>query len=174
MSQQQQQPPQSQQYGQGIGQQSQQQFGQQSQGGGFEQFVPPQVADAIYSLEEIETDAEWSLAQAIRQGDGFTASELDDLIDLAHIQKRLLLRQSSHAQSVGQCVQEGFQQATRKLQGSQVPGVQQVSQKAQQLAQQIPQASMQVAQSGSSRGMGGQPQGGTQQQSFGQQSVPQY
>ena len=138
-------------------QQPQQQLGGTTQPG-FEQALPRQVSSVIYSLELIETDAEWAQTQAIQQADSFTALQLEDLSELAHMQKELLLRKSPQAEIVGHCTQQAFEQIAQRLQQSGVPGVQQVSQEAQQLAQTIPQVSRQVVQSGS------------QQQQFGGQS----
>lgn len=171
---QQQQPQQSyQQPQQQAGQQIQQQSGQQTQPS-FEQALPRQVSSVIYSLELIETDAEWAETQAIQQADSFTALYLEDLSELVHVQKELLLRKSPQAGIVGQCTQQAFQQIAQRLQQSQVPGVQQVAQEAQQLAQTIPQVSQQVVQTGSQQfggqsGTGGQSTMGGQSGMGGQQ-----
>lgn len=77
-----------------------------------------------------------------------------DLVELLGLHKRLLVRQSWHAPTVGRCVQEAIQHGIQALQQSPVPEVQRVVQQAQQLAGTIQQASSQVG--GQSR-MGGTP-----------------
>ncbi|WP_254522303.1 hypothetical protein [Natrinema caseinilyticum] len=143
-------------------QQPQQQTGQQyqQQPQSFDQAVPQQVSQAIYQLEQLESDAEWAHGRAMEAGDRFTSGKLADLSQAIHLQKTLLLRQSDMAQTFGQCTQQALQQSSQELQQSQIPGVQQVIQKAQQLSQTISQASQQVAQQSQSQQMGGQQMGG--------------
>jgi DNA anti-recombination protein RmuC len=115
---------------------------------GFDQSVPGQVANTVYSLEQFETEAEWVEKQAIEMGDIQTAKLLEDVGELAHVQQKLLVRQSPLAGTVGQCTRQAIQQSVQQLQQSQVPGIQQVVQQAQQLGQQIPQAAQQAQQLG--------------------------
>jgi len=133
-----------------------QQMGQQGQQT-YDQFLPQQVSQAIYQLEQIESDAEWAHGQAMQAGDSVTAKKLADVSQIVHLQKTLLLRESDLAQTVGQCTQQALQQCTQQLQQSQVPGVEQVVQQVQQLAQTIEQASAQVGQMGQSQQFGAQP-----------------
>ena len=153
MSQQQPQPPQQQ------GQPTQQQFQQPQQfQQTFEQFLPQQVSQAVFTLEQLESDAEWAHGQAMRAGDSYTAKLLADISQIVHLQKTLLLRESDFAQTVGQCTQQAIQQMTRQLQQSQIPGAQQVARQAQQVGQTIQQASTQVSQIGRGQGMSHQAQ----------------
>ena len=145
----------------------------QQSGQGFQQSVPTEVSQAVMTIEQFETDAEWAKTRALRTGDYYAVQELEDLVELLHLQKKFLVRQSWHAPTVGQCVQEAIQHGSQELQQSQVPEVQQIAQQSQQLIQTIQQASMQTGQP-SQQGMGGQSQIGQsgfggQQQSGGQQ-----
>jgi len=138
-------------------QQTGQQFTQSQQT--FGKYVPQQVSQTVYQLEQIESDAEWAHGRAMQAGDSFTAKKLADLAQIVHLQKNLLLRESDLAQTVSQCTQQALQQCGQQLQRSQIPGVKQVAQQAQQLARTVPQASSQVAQlSGQSQRTGGQSQ----------------
>jgi hypothetical protein len=154
-----------------MGQQSQPQMGQQQyqQPHSFDQAVPQQVSQAIYQLEQLETNAEWAHGQAMKAGDRFTSGKLADISQIIHLQKTLLLRESDLAQTLSQCTQQALQQSTQQLQQSQVPGAQQFVQQAQQVSQVITQASSQVGQQSQSHRMGEQmggqtrpPQGGGQ------------
>ena len=128
-------------------------------GGTFDQYVPQTVSQAVYQLEQLETDAEWAHGQAMQMGDRTAAKKLADIEDIVHLQKKLLLRESEMAQTVGQCTQQALYQCSQGLQGSQTPGVQSVVQQTQQVAQRISQASQQAtmgAQQGQQSHMGGQ------------------
>lgn len=142
------------------GQQPQQQFqqGQQYQQT-FDQYLPEQVSQAVYQLEQLESDAEWAHGQAMQAGDSQTAKALADIAQIIHLQKTLLLRESMFAPAVGQCTQQAIQQSTQQLQQSQIPGVQEVVQQSQGVAQTITQATSQVGRVGQqSDGQIGQPQ----------------
>jgi hypothetical protein len=167
MEQQYQQQPQ-QQMEQQYQQQPQQQMGQQPQS--FDQAVPQQVSQAIYQLEQFETDAEWAHGQAMKAGDRVTSGKLADISQIVHLQKTLLLRESDLAQSMSQCTQQALQQSTQQLQQSQIPGVQRVVQQVQQVSETISQASAQVAQRSQTQQMGGRVAGHAQSPQFGSQS----
>lgn len=144
--------------------QQQYQQTQQSTQPTFDQYLPQAVSQAVYDIEQLETDAEWAHGQAMKQGDVMAADKLADIADVVHVQKNLLLRESELAETVGQCTQQALQQCSQLLQGSQTPGVQQVVQQAQRVAQQITQAAQQPAQAGQAAG---EPAG----QQFGGQSI---
>jgi hypothetical protein len=150
-----------------MGQQYQQ---SQQQPQSFDQAVPKQVSQAIYQLEQLESDTEWAHGQAMKAGDHTTSGKLADISQIIHLQKTLLLRESDFARAMGQCTQQSLQQATQQLQQSQVPGVQKVVQQAQQVSQTIQQASAQVAQRSQTQQMGGQVGGQTQSPQVGGQS----
>jgi DNA-binding ferritin-like protein len=143
-------------------QQQQIQQGQQT----FDQFLPQQVSQVVYELEQLESDAEWAHGRAMQAGDSYTAKTLADISQIVHLQKNLLLRKSEFAQTFGQAVQQTIQRSSQQLQQSQITGVKQVLQQAEQVAQTIPQASAQVGQQGQQGQMGQM----SQQQQIGGQS----
>jgi len=161
MSQQLQQPQTGQQLQQPqTGQQLQQpQTGQQLQQT-FEQYMPQRVSQAVYQLEQIESDAEWAHGKAMQMGDSFGATKLADIVDLVHLQKKLLLRGSDSAPIVSQCATQALQQCSQQLQQSQTPGAQQVARSVQSISREITQVSSQAGQIGQGQQMGGQSQMG--------------
>lgn len=135
----------------------------------FDQYLPQQVSQAVYQLEQLESDAEWAHGQAMQIGDSKTAKALADIAEIIHLQKALLLRESMFAETVGQCTQQAIQQSTRQLQQSQIPGVQEVVQQAQGVSQMITKAASQVGGVSQPQQFGRQSQTGQPQQ-FGEQS----
>lgn len=172
------------QYGQQHGQQQQQSggIGQQSGGIGqqggqrFEQSVPSEIRMTVERLEKVSTVAEWAKTQATQRGLHEVARASDDIIDLAEVQKKLVLRQSPIAASIGQCVVQGFQQHFQELQQYvQDPTVQAELQEAQQTVQTLQgslQQLQQIGQQSQQGGMQGQ-QGGMQSQRGGQSRMGQ-
>lgn len=124
-------------------------FGQQT----FEQFVPESIARAVYQLEQFETDVEWAHGQAMQTGEGQIAQKLEDIEDIVHVQKSLLIQESPIAATMSQCTQQALQQCQQQLQTSQTPGVQQIVQQIPEVSQAIQQATSQVVQSGQSSQM---------------------
>lgn len=171
MSQQLQQPPtqqsvqqptqQSAQAGGGVGQQSFQQGGGQQS---FQQSAPPEIQEAVTTLDHFETVSEWAKTKALQRGIPQVAQKLDDLTEIANLQKKLFLRQSPYAEAVSQATTRSIQQSVQDLQtyASEV-GVQDVITEAQYLTDTIGQASVQ-AQQWSQQGMVG---GASGQQAFG-------
>lgn len=123
--------------------------GSQQPYGALEQSLPQSVTEAVYDLEQLESDAQFAHARAMKMGDSQVAHKLGDVAEIAQLQKTLLLRESDLAQTTSQCVQQALQQCTQQLQTSQVPGVQEVVQGIQQVSQSMLQASARAAQSSS-------------------------
>lgn len=198
MSQQLQQPPtqqpvqQSTQHGAGGGQQSVGGAGGQFQGTGggqfqqtgaqqsFQQSAPPEIQEAVTSLDQFETVSEWAKTKALQRGIPQVAAKLDDLTEIASLQKKLFLRQSPYADAVSQATSQSIQRSVQDLQAyaSEI-GVQDVITEAQYLTDTITQASFQAqqwsqqAQQGVGGGQQGMAGGATGQQGMagGQQGV---
>lgn len=135
---------------------------QQTQMGGqsFSQALPSQAIQAVTGLERIETLSEFVKSRAVQQGIPEVPRIADDLKNVSELQKDLIVRQSEHAQIVGQCTQEVFQQSLQQLQQYQqqlpelqelVTEVQQSQQTIQQAVQQLPMGGQQGIQSGGSQ-----------------------
>lgn len=151
MSQQFQQPQTSQgqqyspQYGQSMGQQPTTQFGQQGQqqttqqvGQRFEEAVPSEIRMAVEELEKVSTVAEWAKTQAVQRGLHRAANASDDIAELAEVQKKLIVRQSPLAGTIGQCVTQGIQQHLQELsQYTQEPTIQAEVQEARRAVQSL-------------------------------------
>ena len=86
----------------------------------------------MFTLEQLESDAEWAHGQAMRAGDSYTAKLLADISQIVHLQKTLLLRESDFAETVGQCTQQASTQV------SQIGRGQGMSHQAQQMGSQSP------------------------------------
>lgn len=156
----------------GFGQQGQlaqqmdphQQMGQQGQF--FSQALPPQAIQAVTGLERIETIGEFVKARAVQQGMPHVPRVADDLKNIAEVQKDLIVRQSEHAQTLGQCTQQVFQQSLQQLQQyqQQLPEIQELVMEVQQSQQVVQQAVQQLPTS---------TRGGSGQQGYQGPSAPQ-
>jgi hypothetical protein len=94
---------------------------QQTQFGGtvgqqFQQSVPAEVQQTVNDLEKFETVAEWAKSRAVERGSTQVAQRCDDLAQIAHLEKGLLIRQSPLAQPVGQATKQTIQQSIQELQ----------------------------------------------------------
>ncbi|MFB6130932.1 MAG: hypothetical protein ABEJ28_08940 [Salinigranum sp.] len=95
--------------------------------------LQPEAVQAVQQLERVETLSEFAKAQAIQKGMPRVARACDDIQDIAHVEKKLILRQSPAAQTLGQCVQQAVQERVQNLQQrAGEPEVQEALQEAQQ------------------------------------------
>ncbi|MFD1588925.1 hypothetical protein ACFR9U_18255 [Halorientalis brevis] len=144
---------------------------QQSQVGQFvgqryQQSVPQEVQQAVSDLERFESVCEWLTSRATEKGMVRLANRSDDLAEIAHLEKKLLLRQSPFAQPIGQATQQTIQQGIQELQQyASEPDVQESLTHAQQVLQSVGQAlnrvqtfGQQGAQQGQQIQQGQQPQ----------------
>lgn len=116
---------------QGVGMQGPQQQGSFGQSMG--ESIPGDIQQAVGDLHELEMIAQWTKVQAENRGDVHVARRCDDLVDLAHVQKRLILRQSPAADMFGQSVRTTIEQTVQELgQQQSTPGVGAVITRAQQ------------------------------------------
>jgi hypothetical protein len=104
--------------------QAQTQFGQQLQqqplagaiGQRFQASVPQEVQAAVMDLERLETVCEWTKSRATERGLVRVAERADDIANIAHLEKKLLLRGSPFAEPIGRAVQETIRQGVQELQ----------------------------------------------------------
>lgn len=135
---------------------------QQSQGGQFigqqyRQTVSQEVQQAVSDLERFETVCEWLTMQAAGKGMIRLSKRSNDLADIAHLEKQLILRQSPFAQPIGQAVQQTIQQGIQEFQQyASEPDVQESVAHAQNVLQTLSHALTRVQ-------MAGQQQTGLQQ-----------
>jgi hypothetical protein len=129
--------------------QAQTQFGQQLQqqplgqaiGQRFQASVPQEVQAAVMDLERLETVCEWMKSRATERGRVRVAERADDIANIAHLEKKLLLRGSPFAEPIGRAVQETIQQGVQELQQHvSDPEVQEAISQAQQSLGSIEQA----------------------------------
>ncbi|WP_327051705.1 hypothetical protein [Halomicrococcus gelatinilyticus] len=174
--------PQQQRYGGPVSQQSQ--FGQQGgqqQGGQqigqrmgqrFDDSLPSEVRTTIHDLDRVASVAEWTKTRACQRGMANVVRACDDIQDIAHLQKKLILRESPFAEPIGRAAKQTLQQSLQELQQHvQEPGVQDTVEKARRSVESIDKGLMSLQQKGGQQ-MGGQQQGGRQmggQQMGGQQ-----
>lgn len=134
------------QFGQQLGQSSQQlgqsgqqlgQFGQ-AVGRRFQEGAPAEVQSAVQSLDRLETVCEWAKTQATQRGMARLARACDDIQDIAHLQKKLIIRQSPFAQPIGNASRQVIQNAVQELQQHvNQPEVQEALSEAQQTVNSI-------------------------------------
>jgi len=166
MAQQIHQPQQQQRYGGPVSQQSQfgQQGGQQMgqrMGQRFDDSLPSEVRTTIHDLDRVASVAEWTKTRACQRGMANVVRACDDIQDIAHLQKKLILRESPFAEPIGQAAKQTLQQSLQQLQQHvDEPEVQDTVEKARRSVESIDKGLMSLQQ------MGGQQQGGQQ---FGQQ-----
>lgn len=131
----------------------------------FQQRAPSSIQSAVRDLDELETVAEWAHTKAMQQGQTQVATITNQVSEIAHLQKKLILGQSQVAGTFGQCTSQSFQQIQQQLQQyGQVPAVQDVLQEIQYTTQSIDQANQQLQQwSQQGQSMGSQPVGGQSQ-----------
>lgn len=147
----------------GMGQQAQwEQFGQPT-GQRFEESVPNEVAQLVESLDRLETIAEWVKSRATHRGMGNLARTCDDVIEVVQLEKKLVVRQSPFAGSVGQAAKQVIQNAVSELQQhTDQPEVQQALSAAQQCVTAIDSAGARLQSAGQGQQFG-QPIGQGQQ-----------
>ncbi|WP_435345865.1 hypothetical protein [Haloarchaeobius sp. HRN-SO-5] len=161
--------------------QAQTQMGQQFQGSQVGQFmgrrfqetVPHEVQQAVSDLEKFETLMEWAKSRAVQRGRPRVAARCDDLAQIAHLEKGLILRESPFAEPIGHATRQTIQQGIQELQQrASEPEVQEALQQGQQTAQAISNALGRL-QSFGQQGMQQQVQQPVQQQGTQQYQQPQ-
>lgn len=153
-----------------VGQNMQQSQIGQMVGQRFRESVPPEVQQAVMDLDQFETVLEWAKSKATERGRSRVAQRCDDLVEIAHLEKKLIIRQSPFAQPIGQATQQTIQHAVQELQQhASEPEVQDALTQAQQTLATINQAVGRL-QEWSQQGQTGQQAG---QQQFGQQQPDQ-
>jgi D-alanyl-D-alanine dipeptidase len=146
-----------------VGQQLQESRAGQFIGQRFQESVPLEVQQAVSDLDRFETVLEWAKSQATMRGRPRVAARCDDLAEIAHLEKKLLLRQSPFAQPIGQATQQTIQQGIQELQHrAGEPEVQEALQHGQQVVNSIGQAMSRVQ----AWGQQGVQQQGLQPQTF--------
>lgn len=143
------------------------QFGQ-AVGQRFQDSVPVEVQSVVQDLDRLETVCEWAKTQATQRGMFTLARACDDIQDIAHVQKKLIIRQSPFAQPLGNATRQVIQNAVQQLQQyTSQPEVQDALSAAQQTTNAISQALTRLQSVGGSIQSTGQIQpGGTQQGGF--------
>jgi hypothetical protein len=103
-------------------------------GGMYDQTVAPEVKNAVADLDRLANVAEWAKTHVARRGNARAVRICDDLEDLAHVEKQLILRGSPFAEPVGQAVQGTIQTGIQELQQhASEPEIQDSLQQAQQV-----------------------------------------
>jgi hypothetical protein len=140
-----------------VGQQLQQQPLAQAVGQRFTQSVSPEVQAAVSDLGRLETVCEWLKGRATEKSRPRLAQRADDIANIAHLQKKLLLRNSPFAEPIGQAVQQTIQQGVQEFQRrASDPEVQDAIAQAQQTINNVSQALSRIQQVGQ-QSMGPQP-----------------
>lgn len=140
-----------------VGQQVQQRPGVQMATQQYQQSVSQEVQRAVEDLDHLETLSEWVKSRATERGRPRIAARADDLAEVAHLEKNLLLRESPFAEPIGQAVQATIQQGVQELQQyAGDPEVQEALSQAQQTLSTIEQAITRVQQLGQQHQVGGQ------------------
>jgi len=99
----------------------------------FSESVPQEVQQAVRDLDRVETVVEWAKSKAVERGMTRVAQRCDDLAEIAHLEKQLILRQSPFAQPIGQATKQTIQQGVQELQAHvSQPEVQEALSQAQQ------------------------------------------
>lgn len=153
--------------GQQFGQQhqSQRQFGQEM-GRRFDEAFSSEVRTTIHDLDRAASVAEWVKTQAAQRGMPTVVRVCDDIQDIAHLEKKLVIRQSPFAQPIGQASQQVLQQGLQELQQHiDEPEVQDAVEKTRRSLDSIDKGLMSL------QTMGGQQQVGQQ---FGRQGGQRY
>lgn len=159
-----------------VGQQFQQMTGGRA-GGQFEQQLPQEALKAVQDLDRLANVTEWAKTKVAERGMTRAVRICDDIEDLAHLEKKLIIRQSPFAQPIGQAVVQTIQQNLQELQAhSSEPAIQEMVQQVQQSlstvqqgASRIQQTSQMQGQQGGMQSQQGQTQGQPYQQSSGSQ-----
>jgi hypothetical protein len=132
-----------------LGQQLQQQPFSQMIGQRFQESVPQEVQSAAMDLDRLESVCEWMKSQAAERGRVRIAQRADDIANIAHLEKKLLLRQSPFAEPIGRATQQTVQQGIQEFQQHvSEPEVQEALTQAQQSLTSINQALGRVQQWG--------------------------
>ena len=178
MAQQLQQPQQQQRYGGPVSQRGQQQqFGQQmgqQMGQRFDDSLSSEVRTTIHDLDRVASVAEWTKTRAAARGMSNVVRVCDDIQDIAHLEKKLILRQSPFAEPIGQASRQTIQQGLQELQQHvDEPEVRDTIEKARRSLESIDKGLMSLQTMDTQQG--GQQQVGQQpSQQFGQQPSQQF
>lgn len=110
-------------------------------GQGFSQYAPPEISQAVVTLDRVETVAEHTHSLAMQQGDHQTALIADAIEEIAHLEKELLVTENPLAESLSWCTQEVLEQGIQQLQqASGRPEVQELISETHQMLEQVPQS----------------------------------
>lgn len=140
-----------------VAQQAQQRPGVQMAAQQYRQSVSQEVQNAVADLDHLESLSEWIKSRATERGRPRIAARADDLSEIAHLEKNLLLRGSPFAEPIGQSVKMTIQQGVQELQQyAAEPEVQEALSQAQQTLSTIDQAIAQFQQAGQQQQFGGQ------------------
>lgn len=99
-----------------VGQQVQASPFGQAVGQRFQDSVSQDVIRVVSDLDRLETVSEWAKGQATQRGMHRLARACDDLQDIAHLEKKLVIRQSPFAQPIGEATRKVIQDAISELQ----------------------------------------------------------
>jgi len=99
-----------------AGQQLQQRQFSQFIGQRFQESVPQEVQAAVSDLGRLETVCEWLNSVATERGRPRVAARAADIANIAHLEKKLVLRQSPFAEPIGQAAKQTIQQGIQELQ----------------------------------------------------------
>ena len=99
-----------------VGQQVQASPLGQAVGQRFQDSVSQDVIRVVSDLDRLETVSEWAKGQATQRGMYRLARACDDLQDIAHLEKKLVIRQSPFAQPIGEATRQVIQNAVSELQ----------------------------------------------------------
>ena len=147
-----------------MGQQIQSSPFGQAVGRRFQESVPQEVVAVVEDLDRLATVCEWAHMKTMERGRPRVARACLDIADIAELEKKLVLRQSSFARPIGEATRQVIQNAVQELQQhASEPEVQEALTHAQQTAGRIQQALGRLQEFGSQGGMQQQ-----QQQQFGQ------
>lgn len=103
-----------------MGQQGNQPIGQQGYGVqsdlGFAESVPNEILTVVQELDHLETVCGWAHARAMDKGVPHVAKLCADLEEISHLQKELIVRQSTLAEPFGNATRQAIQNAVMELQ----------------------------------------------------------
>lgn len=106
----------------------------------YDQQVPEEVKGAVADLTRLENVAEWASTKVAQRGMPRAVRVLDDIQDVAHLEKKLVLRESPFAQTLAQCAAQSIQSSLQELQQhASQPEVQETLQQTQQTLSSIQQ-----------------------------------
>jgi hypothetical protein len=83
---------------------------------GFTESVPTEIVTVVQELDHLETVCGWAHARAMQKNLPHVAKLCADLEEISHLQKELIVRQSTFAQPFGNATQQAIQSAVGELQ----------------------------------------------------------